>query len=138
MKLKYNEIAKHRKQKLKEQRNVCPLCNEVIQDSEAALDHCHRTGHIRAVLHRDCNALLGKIENFTQRRTKRLRGEALNRFLSSVHSFVGTDWSCNPLHPKHMTPTDKKIREYKRRIRRAKTEKTRIKYANMIKELQND
>lgn len=45
------------------QKFICPLCKTVIKEEDAVLDHCHRTGQNRAVLHRGCNAALGKIEN---------------------------------------------------------------------------
>ena len=62
MKLKYKEIAVYRSQQLLEQKSLCALCGDLI-DGDAVLDHDHKTGLIRKVLHRGCNAMLGKIEN---------------------------------------------------------------------------
>lgn len=62
MRLKYTEVKEFREQQLIRQGQCCSLCGEVIID-DAVLDHCHKTGKIRSVLHRGCNALLGKIEN---------------------------------------------------------------------------
>lgn len=62
-KLKYKEIKQYRQQYLQEQSHICALCQQVIIPGQEVLDHCHKTGQIRSVLHRGCNALLGKIEN---------------------------------------------------------------------------
>jgi hypothetical protein len=63
MKLKHSEIKPFRQQQLIKQGNCCALCGEIVSDTEAVLDHCHKTGVLRGVLHRGCNSLLGKIEN---------------------------------------------------------------------------
>ena len=62
-KLKYKEIKEYREQFLKEQNGKCLLCGQQIEPGKEVLDHDHRSGQIRGVLHRGCNALLGKIEN---------------------------------------------------------------------------
>lgn len=61
IKMKYKDVPALRDQLLKEQNNICALCNELIQPGEEVLDHCHQLGSIRAVLHRGCNALEGII-----------------------------------------------------------------------------
>lgn len=54
---------------LKEQNGVCAVCGLPIElkvmgnKSDYALDHCHDYGLVRGVLHRSCNASLGKLEN---------------------------------------------------------------------------
>ena len=54
---------------IREQGGVCPVCGLVISlqtagaKSDYCVDHCHSTGLIRGVLHRSCNAALGKMEN---------------------------------------------------------------------------
>jgi hypothetical protein len=63
MKLKYTEVKTFRAQQLIKQNNCCALCGEHVDAAEAVLDHCHKTGVLRGVLHRGCNSLLGKIEN---------------------------------------------------------------------------
>ena len=62
MKLKTTEIKEFRTQQLLKQGGCCALCGQSIVD-DAVLDHCHKTGLLRGVLHRGCNSLLGKIEN---------------------------------------------------------------------------
>jgi hypothetical protein len=62
MKLKYTQIKDYRLEQLTKQNNCCALCGNLIVD-DAVLDHDHKTGLLRQVLHRGCNSLLGKIEN---------------------------------------------------------------------------
>lgn len=65
--LKATEIRKYREQQLQNQLYICPLCRRMIALDEAALDHCHKTGMIRRVLHRWCNSVLGRVENWAGR-----------------------------------------------------------------------
>lgn len=89
-KLKYKEIAEYREAQLSRQLGACALCSEPIQD-DAVLDHDHKTGMIRSVLHRGCNALLGKIENNMARNritVERLQNLSNNlvRYINSTHT----------------------------------------------------
>lgn len=78
MKLKHNQVKQYRIDLLKKQNGLCYLCREPINEGEAVLDHCHKTGYIRGVLHRGCNCLLGKIENNMKRnRVDEIRLEAI-------------------------------------------------------------
>lgn len=59
---------------LKEQGGLCPVCAKPINLAQRstsgdgpALDHDHRTGHIRGVLHRSCNGGIGKAESIIGR-----------------------------------------------------------------------
>lgn len=59
---------------LKEQGGLCPVCAKPINLTQRstsgdgpALDHDHRTGHIRGVLHRSCNGGIGKAESIVGR-----------------------------------------------------------------------
>ena len=40
----------------------CTLCNRPLGDYRA-IDHDHRTGIVRGVLHRECNVALGKLKD---------------------------------------------------------------------------
>lgn len=64
--LKHNELPELRDKLLKQQKGICPICKRIIEDP--VLDHHHMkrikgTGLIRGVLCRQCNVMLGKIEN---------------------------------------------------------------------------
>lgn len=48
------------------QGGLCPVCKTPIDmkiKGEGVIDHDHNTGEIRGVLHRSCNAALGKVDN---------------------------------------------------------------------------
>jgi len=95
-KLKYREIKPWRDSLLIEQEQCCALCGETI-DSDPVLDHCHTTGYVRGVLHRGCNALLGKLERnlainkITPSRLKAIC-ENLSEYTEHHHSVI---------HPTH-------------------------------------
>lgn len=102
--LTYNKIKDYRLEQLSAQGGCCHLCGEAIVD-DAVLDHCHKTGLIRRVLHRGCNALLGKIENNMPRNritVDRLNAIALNliTYITSTHTDI--------THPTHKQKTVKK------------------------------
>jgi hypothetical protein len=61
--IKTKDIAQVRADLLIQQGGCCALCGEVIEPGKAVLDHDHRSGQIRGVLHRGCNALEGQIVN---------------------------------------------------------------------------
>jgi len=139
-KLKTKEIGTYRMAQLSRQNGLCALCFTKIKAGADTLDHSHTTGHVRKVLHADCNILLGKIENFLNRRGKALRdgeqGKRLPAFFINVYSYMVDNYSYNPLHPKHLTPEEKEIRVYKKRMKKAKRETTKKKYRDLIKLLQ--
>lgn len=102
-KLKYSEVKTYREAQLLNQNSKCALCGENIDD-DAVLDHCHKTGLVRQVLHRGCNSLLGKIENSMPRSRvdiTRLEGIARNliTYLTDTHTEI--------LHPTYKTKEQK-------------------------------
>lgn len=122
-KLKASEVAGYRAQMMVAQAGHCRLCGERIEGSEQpVLDHDHKTGHVRGVLHRGCNAMLGHIENNRPRHA--LNGGRLRRFLLAVFEYIHADHTDKPLHPTHKTADEKRILKNKRaRAARAKKEK---------------
>ena len=104
-KLKSREIADYRAKQLSLQHSKCALCGDLIID-DAVLDHDHRTGLIRRVLHRGCNSMLGKIENNMPRSKmdiNRLRifAQRLIGYIEHTHTDI--------LHPTYKTPEEKKM-----------------------------
>jgi hypothetical protein len=61
--IKAKDVPKYRKMFSAKQKYKCPICEDEIvsKHSRAALDHCHKTGHIRAVLCGTCNRNEGKV-----------------------------------------------------------------------------
>lgn len=47
---------------LKSQNGICPICQQPVGENDA-VDHCHKTGKFRGVLHVKCNSLLGFAED---------------------------------------------------------------------------
>ena len=107
MKLKTSEIKGYREQQLKKQRGICPLCKTAIKPEEATLDHCHKEGHVRQVLHRSCNGAEGRILSWAG---KRSRGDDPVEFLRAVIRYWQKDFSKNPLHPTHGVPRKRRKR----------------------------
>ena len=61
------DVAKVRDELFDKQDETCAITGLAIARREAVLDHCHNSNHVRAVLHRQSNAVLGKIENIWTR-----------------------------------------------------------------------
>ena len=98
MKLLYRQIPELRQQQLGLQGNQCGLCCDTIVD-DAVLDHDHSTGQIRGVLHRGCNALLGKIENNMAR--NRVDMARLSGISKNLIRYLTADPVTEFLHPTH-------------------------------------
>lgn len=56
-------------QMLIEQAGRCAICSQPINPSlrEPAVDHCHKTGKVRGLLHANCNAAIGLLEEDLER-----------------------------------------------------------------------
>lgn len=61
------DVKTVRESLLKEQTNLDMITSLPIENGKAVLDHNHDTHLVRAVLHRQTNAALGKIENLHKR-----------------------------------------------------------------------
>jgi hypothetical protein len=112
--LKAAAIAAYRELELAAQGGLCALCGETIEAGKAVLDHDHKSGLIRGVLHRGCNALEGNITNALPRNLitpARLAGifENWSRYHSTVKQV---------LHPSHRTQAERKARLQKRRAKK--------------------
>lgn len=103
MKLKHSEIAAYRNTQLKTQTYRCALCGDVIH-GDAVLDHDHRSGLVRQVLHRGCNALLGKIENNMARNKVCL--ERLTGISQRLIAYI-TDKHTDLTHPTYKTKEER-------------------------------
>lgn len=101
MKLKSTEVKSYRLQQLQQQNNLCALCGELIID-DAVLDHDHKSGLIRQVLHRGCNSMLGKIENNMPR--SRMNRDRLRMFALNLLTYIETQ-HCDIIHPTHKEKT---------------------------------
>src|SRR5210317_1772978 len=107
MKLKTTEVPQYRAQQLKRQKHICPLCKKLIRPEDATLDHDHVTGHVRKVLHRQCNSVEGRVLHWL-RRVGRAEPE---EFIRNLLRYWSYDYTVNPHHPNH----GRKRRRRKRR-----------------------
>ena len=103
MKLKYKEIAPLRSRLLVEQDHRCCLCGDSIDLEQAVLDHDHRSGLLRGVLHRGCNSFLGKIENSMPR--SRVDLGRLSKIADNLIGYLTADPVSEYLHPTYKEKT---------------------------------
>jgi len=94
--------------KLARQQGNCPLCGLALGD-DTVLDHDHASGDIRAVLHRWCNSILGRVENWSGR-----IGHGVNphTFLTNTLAYL-QHHAAHPSgikHPTHRTDDEKRLR----------------------------
>jgi hypothetical protein len=101
VKLKSTAIKSYRLLQLEKQNNCCALCGDVIID-DAVLDHDHKTGLLRQVLHRGCNSMLGKIENNMPR--SRMNKDRLRVFAVNLLGYIETAHS-DVIHPTYKENT---------------------------------
>ena len=102
----------YREAKLREQGGRCALTGYTISVTEAVLDHDHATGHVRGVLHRGVNSLLGKIENNHKRYGVSL--PMLRAMAPAIADYIQRDYSNNPYYPTHRTEDEKRELRNKR------------------------
>lgn len=111
LRLTHREIKPLRERLLSEQGHLCALCSEPIE-GDAVLDHDHSSGLIRCVLHRGCNALLGKIENNMAR--NRVNISRLAKISDNLITYLTADPATDLLHPTYKTKEERAM-AYKKR-----------------------
>lgn len=100
-KLTHGQIAGHRSTLAAAQAQLCKLCSQPLGDA-GVLDHDHKSGRVRGVLHRGCNAMLGHLEN--NRSRYNLYGQRLFAMLGGVQPYLRASYTDAPLHPTHKPP----------------------------------
>ena len=103
-KIKYKDIPAVRNYLLEQQAYRCALCDDIIEEGKAVLDHDHRSGIIRRVLHRGCNSMLGKIENNMARSEVDLF--RLMKMASTVADYI-SNTTTNWIHPTYKTKEER-------------------------------
>lgn len=121
--LSKSEIPVVRLAKWQKQDKICLLCLRPIEKENTVLDHDHDTGECRGVLHRGCNALLGKLEN----------GRAINnltdhtawvQWLSNVAKYI-EEAKMGVYHPSHKTEEEKRLLRNKKAVKRRRVNKAK-------------
>lgn len=126
MKLKYSEVKPLREKLLQDQKGCCCLCQQLIID-DAVLDHDHKTGVIRGVLHRGCNSLLGKIENNMPR--SRVDLGRLAKLAENLISYMVADPKTERLHPTFKIKEERNEKLARKRIKNREKQKRQNKAA---------
>lgn len=117
-KVRPKDLAAFRIKLLADQGGKCAITGQKLTPDTAVVDHCHRTGEIRGVLHRGVNTLLGNLEN--NRARAGLSDDVLfAKFLKGVLQYLHTART-GVLYPTHKTEEEKRVARNKRaRARRA-------------------
>lgn len=93
------EVKKVRESLLKEQKGKDALTHLDIPQGQAVLDHNHKTQFVRGVLHRQSNAVLGKIENLWTRYLSYWYSGTLSDFLRKTADYIERKDDHRYLHP---------------------------------------
>lgn len=123
-KLKPSETAGVRSQLIKKQGGLCAICHKPFtKQDDGVLDHCHKSGFIRGVLHRSCNSGEGKVRVKAQWSHK---GVSPDDFLIGLGKYLAVHEK--PKYPliyhSHQTEDEKRLaRNAKARRKRAKAKK---------------
>ena len=92
--------------------------------------NCHESGRVRAVLHRNCNQIEGRIRHWA------LRAHADPiEFLEAIAAHWAKEYDHLPLHPSHRSEDEKEILRLKRRRRKLKTQRGKDRLTQQIKAL---
>lgn len=113
------DITRVRQHLLQEQKQLCKLTGMQIERTEAVLDHNHSTQYVRGVLHRQANAVLGKIENLWTRYLGWWYNGTLGQFLRQCADYIESKPDTRYLHPgwiRRLNIDFKKLPEAKKRI----------------------
>lgn len=103
------QIKPLREQMLAKQGGVCAITRYPLTKDKAVLDHCHKTGHVRGVLQRGVNALLGKLEN-NHERFGCSHAQMLLMLSPAGQEYLKADYSRMPIHHTFRTEDEKRLR----------------------------
>ena len=82
------DVAKVREKLYNEQGGKDALTGLPLDYKQAVTDHNHNTQYVRGVLHRQCNAVLGKIENLWTRYLSYWFEGTLSDFLRKAADYI--------------------------------------------------
>jgi len=93
------DVKKVREILLEEQGNVDKLTGLEIPKGQAVTDHNHKTQFVRGILHRQTNAVLGKIENLWTRYLSYWYNGTLSQFLRQAADYIELPDDTRYVHP---------------------------------------
>lgn len=116
----------------------CPLCGKPInvavqgKASDYALDHCHETGEVRALLHRSCNSAEGKVLHAAGAwGAKSMKYADVVPFVKALVQYwedcQSGKRSTGMIYPSHKTPEQKKESDRVKRNKAAAVRRAKIK-----------
>ena len=119
-----SELKVIRQQFLIGQNSRCAICQGPISTrpgQDPVLDHDHKTGAVRAVLHRSCNSLLGKVEN----NSARFGVKDIAAFLQGTAKYLMRHQTniTGMLHSTHLSEDEKRVKRNKQAVKRRATAK---------------
>lgn len=121
---------------LTSQHGICPVCEREILPEQACLDHDHKAGLVRAVLHRNCNQLESKLRGLIKRFG--LTQLSSGQLLHNLENLWSSDQHLALLHPDHLTSSKKQAKALRKRLRSIKTEAARERYRAEIQRLTDE
>lgn len=93
------DVARTRQKLLKEQGGMDALTGLEIPPKQAVCDHNHRTQYVRGILHRQSNAVLGRIENMWTRYLAYWYEGTLSDFLRKAADYLEKPDDTRYVHP---------------------------------------
>lgn len=103
------DVKRVREKLLKEQEGQCALTGLEIPPKQAVLDHDHKSNYVRAVLHRQVNVMVGKIENAFDRYMAYWYPGSLADFLEDCMMYLDKEQPRDYLHPGWIKSTKAKF-----------------------------
>ena len=103
------DVKKVREELLAEQGGVDALTGLPLSAKDAVTDHNHKTHHVRGIIHRQANAVLGKIENMHNRYLKFWYNDTLSNFLRKCADYLERGDDKRWLHPGWLKATCSKF-----------------------------
>ena len=93
------DVAKVRKLLYDEQGGKDALTGLDLDYKQSVTDHNHKTQYVRGILHRQCNAVLGKIENLWTRYLSYWYEGTLSEFLRRAADYIERPDDTRYIHP---------------------------------------
>ena len=100
MSKRLRNVDEIRKVLLQQQLGICPIYQIPISGKDACVDHNHHDPwEVRGVLHRQSNAMLGKLERSYFRYIKPFTHLTLKEVLANMVEYLERKTIGNPIHP---------------------------------------
>jgi len=96
------DVQRTREHLTKQQNGLDLITGLVIPAKQAVLDHDHKTQFVRGVLHRQTNAVLGKLENMYTRYLSWWYEGTLSDFLRGCADYLDKEHPQDFIHPAHV------------------------------------